>query len=58
MSVEDELCEAIYKQTSIRRDDGRELGESQKVAVRRLMQMEKRGHQHKQMFEGYKSFIR
>lgn len=70
MSPEDAACEAMYAATTKRAGDGRyvvdlpfrqggrELGESQYNAVRRLLQMEKRGEQHPEMYEGYREFMR
>lgn len=69
LSDDDAMCEAIYNRTTKRGDDGRyivelpfrqggrELGVSQNGAVRRLQQMERRGEQYPQMYEGYKQFM-
>lgn len=70
LSVDDAACEALYSATTTRaadgryvvdlpfRQGGRELGESQFNAVRRLLQMEKRGVKYPEMYAGYREFMR
>lgn len=70
LSVDDAACEALYSATTTRAADGRyvvdpqfrqagrELGESEFNAVRRLLQMEKRCVKYPDMYAGYRDFMR
>lgn len=70
LSVEDAACEAVYEASTTRADDGRyvlelpfrqggrEIGESRANAVRRLLQMDRRGRQYPLMYAEYRAFMR
>lgn len=70
LSHDDVTCEQMYASTTTRaadgryivelpfRQGGRELGESRTNAVRRLLQMERRGRQYPLMYNEYRSFMR
>lgn len=70
MSTDDETCEQIFNEKTTRGSDGkyivelpfrigdRQLGDSRSNAIKRLLQMEKKGEQNGEMFEKYKEFMK
>lgn len=69
LSVDDEECQAYYKQTTTRAADGhyivelpfrqgdRNLGDSRNAAVRRFAALERKGTQHENQWQQYKQFM-